>query len=327
MPFKELETTLTFFEFKCKTSIMRLKNKRVLVTGGAGFIGSHLAERLLKEGASVVVLDDLSEGKWENLPSHPKLRKVKGSILGNVSRYVRGQDFIFHLAALPRLKRSLDDPWQTHRVNVDGTLNLLMEAKKYKVKRFVFASSSSVYGNKNKTPFSENMIPDPLVPYSLQKVMGESYCEMFHKLWGLETVSLRYFNIYGPRMNPDSPYANLIPKFIKLFSQNKTPTVNGSGRQTRDFTYIDDAVEATLSAARSKVSGEIFNIGFGKRTSVNKVVRTLNKLLGKNIKPKRGPAVIEPRATLASTTKAGKILGWKPKVSLEEGLKILCSQL
>lgn len=303
---------------------MRKHPKHCLVTGGAGFIGSHLSVRLLKEGCRVTVLDDLSEGTWENLPSHPNLVTIKGSILDNVSSIVKGKDVIFHLAALPRLKRSLDEPWKTHRVNVEGTLNLLLAAKECKVKRFIFASSSSVYGNKNKTPFTEDMLPDPLVPYSLHKVIGEQYCRMFSRLWGLETVSLRYFNIYGPRMNPDSPYANLLPKFIKLISQGKTPVINGDGRQKRDFTYISDAVEATLLAATApSVSGEIFNIGFGKHISVNQVVRTLNKLMGKHIKPKHGPAVIEPRVTLASNGKARTMLGWIPKVSFEQGVKAM----
>lgn len=303
---------------------MRKHPKHCLVTGGAGFIGSHLSVRLLKEGCRVTVLDDLSEGTWENLPSHPNLVTIKGSILDNVSSIVKGKDVIFHLAALPRLKRSLDEPWKTHRVNVEGTLNFLLAAKECKVKRFIFASSSSVYGNKNKTPFTEDMLPDPLVPYSLHKVIGEQYCRMFSRLWGLETVSLRYFNIYGPRMNPDSPYANLLPKFIKLISQGKTPVINGDGRQKRDFTYISDAVEATLLAATApSVSGEIFNIGFGKHISVNQVVRTLNKLMGKHIKPKHGPAVIEPRVTLASNGKARTMLGWIPKVSFEQGVKAM----
>ena len=298
-----------------------MKYKNILVTGGAGFIGSHLTRRLLDEGCRVTVIDDLSEGKWENLPHHPNLIKHKGSILDNVSNLVAGKDVIFHLAAIPRLQRSVDNPWQTHRVNVEGTLNLLIEAKKHKVKRFIFSSSSSVYGNKNKTPFTENMTPDPLVPYSLQKVVAEDYCRMFSRLWGLETISLRYFSVYGPRMNPNSPYALLLPKFIKLMSQDKIPVINGDGKQSRDFTFVSDIVEANLLAVKSRLSGEIFNIGYGKSISVNKVVRLLNKLMGKNIKPRHGPAIVEPRITLASNAKARKLLGWTPKVSFEEGLK------
>jgi nucleoside-diphosphate-sugar epimerase len=279
-------------------------------------------ERLLKEGCRVTVIDDLSEGKWSNLPKHPNLIKHKRSILDkDISRFVKGKDVIFHLAALPRLARSLDDPQKTHMVNVDGTLNLLLAARDNKVKKFIFASSSSVYGNKNKTPFKETMVPDPLVPYSLHKVIGEEYCKMFSKVWGLQTISLRFFNVYGTRMNPDSQYANLLPKFIKLMSQGKTPKINGSGSQSRDFTYIDDVIEAIILSAKSDLSGEILNIGYGKSISVNEVVKTLNKLMGKNIKPAHGPAVLEPKKTLASNLKARKLINWKPKVNFEDGVK------
>lgn len=297
--------------------------KRCLVTGGAGFIGSHLTERLLKEGHRVTVIDDLSSGRWENLPTHPKLIRVKSSILGNISNIVAEQEVIFHLAAVPRLQRSLVDPWQTHKVNVDGTLKLLLEAKKHKIKRFIFASSSSVYGNQKSLPFSESMRPNPLVPYSLQKLIGEKYCQMFSNLWGLGTISLRYFNVYGPRMSSDGPYANLIPKFIKLLSQDKLPTINGDGKQTRDFTYVSDVVEATILAAQSSLSGEIFNIGSGKSISVIEVASIINRLMGKNIKPIHGPALVEPRATLSSSLKAKDKLGWEPKVNLEEGLSMI----
>lgn len=297
--------------------------KKCLVTGGAGFIGSHLTKRLLKEGCRVTVIDDLSEGKWENLPKHPNLVKHEGSILDNMSKLVADKDVIFHLAAIPRLQRSLDDPWQTHKVNVDGTLNLLLAAKKHKIKRFIFSSSSSVYGNQNRVPFTESMRPNPLVPYSLHKLMGEEYCQMFSHLWGLGTIVLRYFNVYGPRMNPDGPYANLIPKFIKLISQDKAPEVFGDGKQTRDFTYVSDVVEATLLAAESHLSGKVFNIGFGKSISVNEVALVINRLMGKNIKPIHGPALIEPKASLSSSLRAKRDLGWKPKVNLEKGLKMM----
>lgn len=297
--------------------------KKCLVTGGAGFIASHLTERLLNEGYRVTVIDDLSEGKWENLPIHPNLIKVKMSILGNISSIVTDQEVIFHLAAVPRLQRSLAKPWHTHKVNVDGTLKLLLAAKKHKIKRFIFASSSSIYGNQNRLPFSESMRPNPLVPYSLQKLIGEQYCQMFSELFGLGTISLRYFNVYGPRMNPDGPYANLIPKFIKLISEDNLPTINGDGEQRRDFTYVSDAVEATLLAARSHLSGEVFNIGFGKSVSVLEVTSMINQLMGKNIKPVHGPALVEPRTTLSSSLKAKDKLGWKPKVNLEKGLNLM----
>lgn len=304
----------------------KMKNKkftRCIVTGGAGFIGSHLTERLLKSGYLVTVIDDLSEGKWENLPSNRNLTKVKASILGNITGIVAGHDAIFHLAAIPRLQRSLVNPWKTHQVNVDGTLKLLLAAKKYHIKKFIFASSSSVYGNQKKLPFRETMRPSPLVPYSLHKLIGEEYCQMFSDLWGLETLSLRYFNVYGPRMNPESNYANLIPKFIKLIAAGKRPIINGSGLQKRDFTYVSDVVEATMLALESTHSGEIFNIGYGKNFSVNEVTAMINQVLKKNIKPIYGPAVIEPKMTLASTQKARKLLGWKPKINLENGLKLM----
>ncbi|MBI4092242.1 MAG: NAD-dependent epimerase/dehydratase family protein [Candidatus Levybacteria bacterium] len=297
--------------------------KNCLVTGGAGFIGSHLVERLLAEGCRVTCLDDLSEGKWENLPKHPKLIKVRASILGNISKYVSQNEVIFHLAAIPRLQKSLAFPWRSHRANIDGTLKLLLLAKKHKIKKFIFASSSSVYGNQNRLPFKETMVPNPLVPYSLQKLTGEKYCQMFSDLWGLETVSLRYFSVYGPRMNPDGAYALLIPKFIKLISQEIRPTINGDGKQIRDFTYVSDVVDATLLAAESDLSGEVFNIGAGKAVSVNDVAQIINRIMGKNIKPVHGPPVIEPKATLSSSEKARKFLGWKPKVDLEKGLKMM----
>lgn len=300
-----------------------MKFKNYLVTGGAGFIGSHLVERLLLEGCHVTVVDDLSEGRWENLPKHPKLIKVKASILSNISNYVSGNEVIFHLAAIPRLQRSLAQPLRSNRVNIDGTLKLLLLAKKYKIKKFIFASSSSVYGDQNSLPLKETMIPNPLVPYSLQKLVGEEYCQMFSRLYGLETISLRYFSVYGPRMNPEGQYALLIPKFIKLISQNIPPTINGDGRQVRDFTYVSDAVEATLLSAASNISGEVFNIGFGKSVSVRQVAQMINQLMGKNIKPIYGPPVIEPKATLSSCEKARKYLGWKPKIKLEKGLKMM----
>jgi UDP-glucose 4-epimerase len=300
--------------------------KNCLVTGGAGFIGSHLVRRLLEDGVKVTVVDNLSEGKWENLPTHPNLTKHKGSILDNMAPFVAGKDVIFHLAAIPRLQRSVAQPWETHLVNVDGTLNLLLEAQKHNIKKFIFSSSSSVYGNKNKTPFKEGMIDDPLVPYSLQKAVAEDYCQMFSKLWGLKTVCLRYFSVYGPRMNPESPYALVIPKFIKLMSQGKAPTINGDGSHSRDFTFVSDVVEANILAAKSNLSGEIINIGAGNSISINKVVKILNKLLGKSIKPIYGPEVCEPKITLASNAKAKKLLNWKTKVKFEDGLKIVVKE-
>jgi nucleoside-diphosphate-sugar epimerase len=306
----------------------KTKACKAIVTGGAGFIGSHLTKRLLDDGCKVTVIDDFSEGKRKNLPvKNSNLKIIKASILDDIGKYIKGADVIFHLAALPRLQRSLDAPWQTHLVNVDGTLNLLLLAKKHKVKRFIFSSSSSVYGNKNKIPFKESMTPDPLVPYSLHKLIGEDYCKMFSDLWGVGTISLRYFNVYGTQMNPDSPYSNLLPKFIKLISLGKTPVINGTGNHTRDFTFISDVIEANILAAKSNLTGEVFNIGFGRGISVNNVVKILGKLMEKKVKPTYGPARIEPKATLSSCTKAQKMLGWKPKVDFPDGLKIMLSEM
>ena len=293
----------------------------MLVTGGAGFIGSHVVDRLLDQGCTVTVIDDLSEGFWRNLPTHKRLTKIKKSILGDVSSIMKGIDVVFHLAALPRLQRSIDDPLRTHNVNVNGTLNLLLAARNARVKRFVFSSSSSVYGNKNKLPFTEDMVVDPLVPYSLHKVIGEEYCRLFSNIWGLGTVSLRYFNVYGPRMNPNSTYSNLIPKFMKIIQAGKQPVINGDGTQTRDFTYISDVVEANILAAESSVSGEVFNIGYGKSISVNEVCSKLAVALGKTVHPVHGPNVREPAHTQASNTKAKHVLKWSPQVSFARGLQ------
>lgn len=297
-----------------------MKYKKVLVTGGAGFIGSHLAERLLELGCTVTVIDDLSEGTWNNLPKHSRLTTYKMSILDDVMPVMRTIDVVFHLAALPRLQRSIDEPLATHNVNVNGTLNLLLAAQKNKVKRFIFSSSSSVYGNRNKMPFKESMTPHPLVPYSLHKVVGEEYCRLFSDIWGLGTISLRYFNVYGPRMNATSGYANLIPKVMKNLHDGKRPIINGDGKQRRDFTYVSDVVEANILAAESAISGEVFNIGYGKGITVNHVVKTLCKRMLRPFNPIYGPSVIEPRHTLASNAKAKRLLGWSPKIDFTQGL-------
>lgn len=302
----------------------KFKYKKAIVTGGAGFIGSHITERLLNEGCKVTVIDDLSEGKWSNLPKHPNLIKYEGSITEKgIGRLFKGVDVVFHLAALPRVQRSIKYPRETHEVNVTGTLNVLLASRDNGVKKFVFSSSSSVYGEQTKIPFTESMIPNPISPYGLHKLIGEQYCILFFKMWGLGTVCLRYFNVYGPRMYPDGAYANLLPKFIKLMGQGKIPVINGDGNQTRDFTYVSDVVNANFLAAESKISGEVVNIGSGKNISVNQAVDILNKLMGKDIKPIHGPAVIEPKITLASRIKAKKLLGWESKVEFTEGLKTM----
>lgn len=300
------------------------KNTKVLITGGAGFIGSHLTETLLNLGAKVTVIDDLSEGRWENIPSYKSknLKKIEASITDkNIGKYFKGVYYVFHLAALPRVQRSIKYPVQTHKVNVEGTLNCLLASRDAGVKKFVFSSSSSVYGKQTKLPLTEDMTPHPMSPYGLHKFIGEEYCKLFDSLWELRTVSLRYFNVYGSGMYPNGAYATVLPKFINLMSKNKIPVINGDGKQSRDFTHVDDVVNANIKAALSPSHGEVLNIGFGKSISINEVVTILNKNLGKNIKPVHGPALIEPKETLASNLKARRLIGWKPAVGFESGIK------
>lgn len=296
--------------------------KNCLVTGGAGFVGSHLVKRLLDLNYKVCVIDDLSEGTWKNLPNHPNLTKKKISILKKINPYIKGQDVIFHLAALPRLQRSVDDPITTHDVNVNGTLNLLMEARKEKIKKFIFASSSSVYGN-NKIPFTEDMKVDPPVPYSLHKVIGEEYCKLFYKLWGVNCIILRLFSVYGPNMNPNGQYSLVIPKFISLIKNNKRPTIYGDGKHSRDFTYIDDVVDAFIKAANSDIEFDIFNVGSGRKVTINKLVKIISKLTLRKAKPTYLKEVPESKETLSSYKKINQKLGWKPKISIEQGLKLI----
>ncbi|GIW67031.1 MAG: NAD dependent epimerase/dehydratase [Candidatus Parcubacteria bacterium] len=292
---------------------------KVLVTGGAGFIGSHLVDRLIKEGYKVIVIDNLSSGKKENLNPKAIFHKVDICNLEKILSLFKGVNYVFHTAALPRVQLSIDKPIETHRVNIDGTLNVLYASYKNKVRRVIYSSSSSVYGEQKSLPLKESMTPNPLSPYALQKLVGEYYCKLFSSLYDLETVSLRYFNVYGPRMDPEGPYALVIGRFLKLKKEGKPLTIYGDGKQTRDFTYIDDVVEANILAMKSKKvgKGEVINICYGKNHSINYVA----KLIGdkKVYLPKRKG---EPRHTLGDNSLAKKLLGWKPKISLEEGIEI-----
>lgn len=300
---------------------------KYLVTGGAGFIGSHLVDRLLKDGHEAVVIDDFSLGKKENLSARPRLKIYKKSICEKLDLIFKQHRFdaVFHLAALPRVQFSIAHPRQSHEANVNGTLNLLIAARDRGVKRFIYSSSSSVYGNQTILPLVETMTPNPMSPYAFQKLAGEHYCRLFAELYGLETVSLRYFNVYGPRQNPDGAYAGQIPKFFSKLLAGETPVINGDGKQTRDNTYVDDVVEANLASLRGLTPqsfGQAFNVGGAHNHSVNFTSDAIVKLTGSKIKPKHGPAVIEPHDTLANVSKAKKILGWNPKTPYAKGLAL-----
>lgn len=301
---------------------------KCLVTGGAGFIGSHLVDALLESGESVVVIDDFSLGSEENLGSHadnPKLKIYRRDICDSLKDIFasEGISIVFHLAAIPRARYSVMCPAQTHTVNVQGTFNILEHCRIFGIKRFIFSSSASIYGDQEITPLTEDVLPQPVSPYGLQKLISEQYCALFHRLYGLETISFRYFNIYGPRQNPLGDYSCLIPKFISLLANDKRPEIYGDGEQTRDFVYVGDIVRANISAATTNEKscfGNVFNVGTGVQLSVNKVMKELVSILGKKIEPIYGPSFIEPRYSCAEILKIKKHLGWEPKVSFVEGL-------
>lgn len=294
------------------------------VTGGAGFIGSNLVDKLLENGHEVLVVDDLSLGKKENLQEHQNLVFVQKSICENIVEDVKGCEVMFHVAALPRVQYSIEHPLETNAINVDGTINVLDACVKTGIKRFVFSSSSSIYGDQEVSPQVETMWPNPMSPYALHKLTGEYYCKLFRLIHGLETVCFRYFNVYGPRQDPAGNYACLIPKFMKMIAEGKTPKINGDGKQTRDFVFVGDIVSANMAAAttdNASAFGDVFNVGSGKSFSVNEVASVINKVLGKNVEPVHGPAVIEPHDTLADIRKVKMALGWGPTISFEQGLE------
>lgn len=300
---------------------------KALVTGGAGFIGSHLVDRLLKDDYEVTVLDNFQTGREENLGQHLKNKRLKilrmdlNDDLTDIF-YLGKFNLVFHLAAVPRVQFSIKEPKTAHIANVDGTFNLLMVANTFNVERFIFSSSSSVYGEQDKLPLVETMLPNPVSPYALQKQIAEQYCRLFTKVYNVPTICLRYFNVYGPRQNPSGDYANLIPGFFEGFLRGKLPIINGDGEQTRDYTFVSDVVEANLLAVRAakECDGEVFNIGGGSNVPINLVVEKIKALCKSQAKVSHGPAVLEPRHTLANSTKAKKLLGWRPKVTLDAGL-------
>lgn len=300
---------------------------RLLVTGGAGFIGSHIVEELLRRGHSVRVLDNLSTGKRENvLMFGDRVEFIEGDIRSYhiVHEAVAGIDVVLHQAALPSVLRSIRDPITTHEVNATGTLNILQAAKDAGVKRVVYACSSSIYGDGPELPKHERMTPNPLSPYAASKLAGENYCGVFSRIYGLETISLRYFNIFGPRQDANSQYSAVIPKFIKAMMADQSPTIYGDGEQSRDFTYVGNVVEANLLAATANCDmGVAMNCACHRQITVNELVGHINRILGKNIKPLyTNPRPGEIKHSCADISRAQALLNYKPLVSFEEGLRL-----
>jgi UDP-glucose 4-epimerase len=302
-------------------------SRTALVTGGAGFIGSHLVDRLARDGWRVRVLDDFSSGREENLASsRAKLELLRGDICDEalVARAIAGVDTVFHEAALPSVPRSVAEPVRTNRINVVGTLGLLEAARAAGVRRFVFAASSSAYGNTVKLPKAEEMPPTPESPYALQKLAGEEYCRLYTKLYGFETVALRYFNVFGPRQNPRSEYAAVVPRFITACLAGEPPVIYGDGEQTRDFTFIGDVVEANLLAAASADAvGTVVNVAGGRRISLNELLRAIQGVADTHVTPRYEPARAgDVRDSLASLERAAARLGFVPRTSLLDGLAL-----
>ena len=300
--------------------------KRYLVTGGAGFIGSHIAEELMERGHKVRIVDNFLTGKRENIASFlDKIELIEGDIrdFNLCKRASDGVDFVLHQAALPSVPRSIEDPLMTNEINIKGTLNLLLASRDAGVKKFVFASSSSVYGDDPRLPKKEGEEGAPLSPYAISKLVGEMYCQVFSQIYSLSTVCLRYFNIFGPRQDPYSQYSAVIPNFINKMVKGESPTIFGDGEQSRDFTYVANVVEANKLAVKAKdVSGEILNIACGERTTVNSLVIEINQILKKDIKAiydKLRPGDV--MHSYADISEAENVLKYKPLVSFTEGLK------
>jgi nucleoside-diphosphate-sugar epimerase len=296
-----------------------------LVTGGAGFIGSHLSEELIRRGHRVRVADSLVTGKLSNLDHLPAVELLQGDLADPefARRAVAGADFVLHQAALPSVPRSVKDPITSNRANVDATLNVLVASRDAGVKRVVFAGSSSAYGNTLTLPKHEEMPNSPLSPYALQKVVGEQYLQMFTALYGLETVTIRYFNVFGPRQDPSSPYSGVISLFATALLENRSPTIYGDGEQTRDFTYVANVVDGVLRATDAPgASGQIINVATGHRISLNQLFEAMRRLIGADVKPHYATLRAgDVRDSQADITRARDILGYEPIVSFEEGLR------
>jgi nucleoside-diphosphate-sugar epimerase len=296
-----------------------------LVTGGAGFIGSHLAEELVRRGETVRVVDSLITGKRHNLAHLRGVEFVQGDLadLDVARRAVDGMHYVLHQAAIPSVPRSVQDPITSNRANVDASLNVLVAARDAGVKRVVYAGSSSAYGNTPTLPKVETMSTAPLSPYALQKLVAEQYCQMFTQLYGLETVTIRYFNVFGPRQDPSSPYSGVISLFISALCDGKPPKIYGDGEQTRDFTYVANVVDGVLRACHAQgASGEVVNVATGGRISLNQLFRTVRDLVGASVEPiYEDLRAGDVRDSQADTQKAKALLGYEPIVPFEEGLE------
>ena len=298
-----------------------------LITGGAGFIGSHIASSLINSGARVRILDDLSTGHRENLDEiGGDVDFIEGSVADEalLNKALDGVELVFHEAAIPSVPRSVEAPRQTHIASVDGTFSLLVAARDQKVRRVVYAASSSAYGDQPTLPKSEQMLPDPLSPYAVAKLVGEYYCQVFTRVYGLETVSLRYFNVFGPRQDPGSQYSGVVSRFISALLSDERPVIYGDGEQSRDFTYIENVVYANLSAAEAPdAAGKVINVANGERITLNQLLAELKELTGKQdvtveyLEPRVG----DVRHSLADITMARELLGYESRVDLREGLK------
>ena len=301
-----------------------MKSKRVVVTGGAGFIGSHLAEELARQGNYTIILDNLSSGKIENIGNlleNDNVEFIQGSVtnLALLQEVFRGVHYVFHQAALTSVPRSIEEPDASYQTNLTGTLDVLLAARDNKVHKIIYASSSSVYGDTLTLPKREDMMPCPLSPYAVTKLAGEYYCQVFQEVYQLSTVCLRYFNVYGPRQDPDSQYAAVIPRFIKRGREGKPPTIFGDGEQTRDFTFVKDIVKANILAAESDAS-KVFNISRGESITINRLAELIIELTGNRLEPiHEEPRPGDIRHSLGDISEA-KIFGYEPGFSLEAGL-------